>query len=48
MKIKTSVALEEETIHSMQELVRKGLFRNKSHLMEYSVKKLVGEVKENV
>ena len=48
MKIKTSVALEEETIHFMRELVRKGLFRNKSHIMEYSVKKLVNEVIRNV
>lgn len=44
MKIKTSVALEEETIQSMRELVRKGLFRNKSHVMEFSVNKLVDEV----
>ncbi len=49
MKIKTSVALDEETICSMRELVRKGLFRNKSYVMEYSVKKLIDEViKEDV
>ena len=44
MKRKTSVALEEETLATMRELVRNGLFRNKSHVMEYAVKKLISEV----
>lgn len=41
MKYKTSVALDEETIFKMRELVRKGEFRNKSHVMEYAIKKLI-------
>ena len=44
MKHKTSVALEEGTLVAMKELVRNGLFRNKSHVMEYAVKRLIGEV----
>lgn len=43
MKHKTSVALELETIMEIQSLVRTGKFRNKSHVMEYAVKKLVKE-----
>lgn len=41
MKHKTSVALDTETILAMRELVRKGVFRNKSHIMEFAVKKLI-------
>jgi Arc/MetJ-type ribon-helix-helix transcriptional regulator len=42
MKIKTSVALDEETLVKISELVRSGSFRNKSHVMEYAIIKLVG------
>ena len=45
MKIKTSVALGEKTLISMRELVRTGQFRNKSHLMEYAILKLLGDIK---
>lgn len=45
MKHKTSVALDTETILAMRELVRKGVFRNKSHVMQSAVKKLVEENK---
>ncbi len=41
MKLKTSVALDEETLTAMRELVRAGVFRNKSHVMEYAVKELI-------
>ncbi len=44
MKIKTSVALGEDTLHSMRELVRDGRFRNKSHVMEFAIKQLLREV----
>ncbi|MBW3014652.1 ribbon-helix-helix domain-containing protein [Candidatus Woesearchaeota archaeon] len=43
MKVKTSVALEEETLVSMRELVKKGNFRNKSHVMEFAVRRLIEE-----
>ncbi len=47
MKHKTSVAFEEDTIYAIRELVRSGSFRNKSHVVEFAVKKLVEEVKNN-
>jgi len=43
MKHKTSVSFDEETIIGIRDLMRLGLFRNKSHVVEYSVKKLVKE-----
>jgi Arc/MetJ-type ribon-helix-helix transcriptional regulator len=43
MKHKTSVSFEEETIIKIRELIRSGKFRNKSHVVEYAVKKLVEE-----
>ena len=41
MKYKTSVALDEGTIAKMRELVRSGQFRNKSHVMEFAILKLL-------
>ena len=46
MKVKTSVALGQETLVSMRELIRKGQFRNKSHVMEFAVEKLIKEVQD--
>ena len=45
MKHKTSVALGEETLARMRELVRSGAFRNRSHVMEYAVGRLLAGVK---
>lgn len=45
MKHKTSVAFDEDTLISIRELVRTGSFRNKSHVVEYAVKKLIDEEK---
>ena len=45
MKFKTSVALDEETIIAIRELVREGRFRNKSHAMEYSINRLLNEIR---
>ena len=45
MKYKTSVSFDEETIIGIRELLRLGLFRNKSHVIEFSIKKLIKEVK---
>lgn len=47
MKVKTSVALRQETLISMRELIRKGQFRNKSHVMEFAVEKLLREENES-
>lgn len=45
MKYKTSVSFDKETIFGIRELIKLGLFRNKSHVVEYSVKKLIEDVK---
>jgi Arc/MetJ-type ribon-helix-helix transcriptional regulator len=45
MKLKTSVSFSRATIVDIGALVRSGRFRNKSHVVEYAVKKLIEEVK---
>ena len=44
MKVKTSVALDEETLLRMRKVVRRGHFRNKSHLMEFAINCLIEEI----
>ena len=41
MKHKLSISISEEAILKMQDKLREGLFRNKSHLMEYALKKFL-------
>ncbi len=48
MKYKTSVTFDKETIFGIQALIRLGLFRNKSHVTEYAVKKLIEETKNGL
>jgi len=48
MKLKTSVALDEETLISMQELIRTKQFRNKSHLMEYAIFQIIEKQKNEM
>ncbi len=43
MKQKLSVSLDENLLKIIGELVNTGKFRNKSHLVEYSVNKVVEE-----
>ncbi len=43
MKQKVSVSLEEETIKKIEERIKNSIFRNKSHLIEYSIKKFIEE-----
>ncbi|MDA1196817.1 MAG: hypothetical protein O2779_02545 [Nanoarchaeota archaeon] len=47
MKQRISISVDEETLAQLQESLRKnkrsGIFRNKSHLIEYSIKKLIEE-----
>jgi len=44
MKHKTSVSFDEKTLYGIRDLMRSGLFRNKSHIVEYAVNKLLNEV----
>lgn len=46
MKQKLSITIEEETIKLLDEAIKEGVFRNKSHVVEYSLNKtLRGEAK---
>ncbi|MFC1691576.1 ribbon-helix-helix domain-containing protein [Nanoarchaeota archaeon] len=47
MKHKTSVSFDEKTIEAIRELIRSRYFRNKSHVVEYAVHKLIDEIKNN-
>jgi Arc/MetJ-type ribon-helix-helix transcriptional regulator len=40
MKTKISVSIDKETIQKMEEQVSKGIFRNKSHAVEFALNKL--------
>lgn len=46
MKQKLSVSLDENLLKSIDELVDTGKFRNKSHLVEYSVNAIVKQESE--
>ncbi|MFC1769079.1 hypothetical protein ACFLZX_04925 [Nanoarchaeota archaeon] len=47
MKLKLSITLDEETVGHIEGLIQAGTFRNRSHAVEYSVKKLMEE-RQNV
>jgi Arc/MetJ-type ribon-helix-helix transcriptional regulator len=47
MKQKLSISVDEETVKLLEKLIKEGRFRNKSHLIEYSVNKYMkGEENE--
>jgi len=41
MKVKISVSIEQATNAEVESKLAEGLYRNKSHLIEYAVKKLL-------
>ncbi len=43
MKSKLSVTLDKELVHEIIKALSTGKFRNKSHVVEYAVKKLLEE-----
>ena len=45
MKQKLSVTLDEKTLKKVDEIIKEGLFRNKSHVVEYSLNKTLKEDK---
>lgn len=45
-KFKISVSVSENTLLKVREAVRKGLFRNRSHIFEYSVNHVLGGQKD--
>ncbi|MGV8142760.1 MAG: hypothetical protein ACP5NS_03945 [Candidatus Pacearchaeota archaeon] len=42
MKEKISIAVDAQTLDSIDESVRNGKFRNRSHAFEFSIKKIIG------
>ncbi|MFA5174469.1 MAG: hypothetical protein WC438_04785 [Candidatus Pacearchaeota archaeon] len=47
MKQKLSITIDEEKIKIIETLLKEGLFRNKSHVLEYSLNKFLKEKLEN-
>ena len=43
--MKISISIEENMITKLEELTRDGIFRNKSHAMEFALNKLIKERK---
>ncbi len=41
MKQKISITIDEKTVHDILKTISTGKFRNKSHVVEYAVKKLL-------
>ena len=46
MKKKLSITINEEKIKELERLIQSGRFRNKSHLIEYSLDRLLEGEKE--
>lgn len=46
MKQKLSITIEEETIKILDEIIKEGRFRNKSHFVEYSINKVLKDNKD--
>jgi len=47
MKQKLSITIDEEKIKIIETLLKEGLFRSKSHVLEYSLNKFLKEKTEN-
>jgi len=41
MKQKLSITIDRNTVASMESVIKEGRFRNKSHILEYAVDKLL-------
>lgn len=41
MKHKLSISIDEKTYSEITNMLQNGLFRNKSHMLEYAVKKML-------
>ena len=46
MKQKLSVTIDEKTIKIVEQIIKRGIFRNKSHAVEFGLNKLINESKE--
>ncbi len=45
MKVKVSISMEDCTLDNVENEVKSGIFRNKSHFIEYATQKYLEEVK---
>lgn len=45
MKQKVSISLDEQTIKEVDKKLDSATFRNRSHFVEYAIKKMLGEIK---
>jgi len=43
MKIKVSISIEKSTLNSVEEKIKDGVFRNKSHFIELATQKYLRE-----
>ncbi len=43
MKQKVSISLDEKTLQDMDSILGSSAFRNRSHFVEYAIKKLLGD-----
>ena len=43
MKTKLSITVDEEIVRMIEAKVEEGLFRNKSHALEFAIKRLLNE-----
>lgn len=41
MKVQISITIEEDVMYKIQDKLRDGSFRNKSHIFEFAVRKLL-------
>jgi Arc/MetJ-type ribon-helix-helix transcriptional regulator len=47
MKQKISISIGEENVKKVEELLKQSKFRNKSHVLEYALEKLLEEENES-
>lgn len=40
MKIKLSISLDEDTVKKVEECLKNGSFRNRSHVVEFAIKRM--------
>jgi Arc/MetJ-type ribon-helix-helix transcriptional regulator len=47
MKQKLSITIDEEKVKSIEMILEEGIFRNRSHVLEYALNKFLKEAKDN-
>jgi len=44
MKQKLSITIDEENVRQMEKMIQEGAFRNKSHIVEFAIARLINEI----